>query len=356
MNWEERWQAERARLIAALGWLAGAGSDGGRSGGPRGLIEQIAPLGAGGLPGTDVADRLEIGLATWPFPPAASTLATLAELGYVPVAEQPHAEVWLFQHADDGKQLLVAECGSAGWTDACLLREFAAADEAARAGLAAAGPLPQTAGALLAAAAAWWPTAVGFAPLHAVTQEMAGCPCPWAVSSGWALDLFIGQATRVHRDVDLIVDRSDQLALRTHLEGRGYGMVTPLEGRLESWPVHMRLELPRHQVHAHRENDFIDILLTDFTGGCWHYRRDPAIVRLLASAFRATEDGLRYLAPELVLLFKSKNTANHARPQDQHDFELVLPHLDVEARAWLHWALVATDPQHPWLGSLVAGG
>lgn len=323
MNWEERWQAERARLITALGWLA-AGGDG-DGGGHLGLIEQIMPLGVGGLPGRAAADLLAIGIATWPFPPEASTLAALAGLGYVPLAEQADAELMLFQRTDDGTQLLVAESGSTGWTHACLLREFAAANVAARAGLAAAGLYPQTAGALLASAATWWPAAVGFAPLQAVTQEMAGCPCPWAVSSGWALDLFLGRATRVHHDVDLIVDRSDQSALRAHLEARGYGLVTPLNGRLEPWPAHMRLELPRHQVHAHRENDFIDILLTDFAGACWHYRRDPTIVRSLARAFQAADDGTRYLAPELVLLFKSKNTGGRARPQDQRDFELVLP-------------------------------
>ena len=354
MDWEERWQVERARLIAALGWLA-AGSGDGAGGGQTGLIEQIMPVGAGGLPGTAAADLLAIGLATWPFPPAESTLAALAGLGYVALAEQPDAELRLFRRTGDGTQLLVAESGSAGWTNACLLREFAAANEAARAGLAAAGLYPQAAGALLTTAAAWWPTAVGFAPLQAVAHEMAGCPCPWTVSSGWALDLFLDRATRVHHDVDLIVDRSDQLVLRTHLEAQGYRMVTPLAGRLEPWPPHMRLELPRHQVHAHRENDFIDILLTDFAGACWHYRRDPTIVRALARAFRATADGTRYLAPELVLLFKSKNTGGRARPQDQRDFELVLPHLDAEARAWLHWALVATEPQHPWLGSLAGG-
>lgn len=359
MSWEERWQAERARLLAALGWL-GAGSAVGRTGshdcGQFGLIEKIMPVGAGGLLGTAAADPLEIGLSTWPFPPQEPTMAALAALGYVPHTEQPDAEYRMFARADDGTQLLVAASGSADWTNACVLREFAAVNEHARASLAAEGPYPQAAGALQRAAAAWWPAAVGFAPLQAVIQEMAGCPCPWSVSSGWALDLFLGRVTRIHHDVDLIVDRSDQSALRTYLEARGYEMVTPLAGRLEPWPPHMRLELPRHQVHAHRENDFIDILLTDFAGGCWFYRRDPAIVRTLARSFRTTEDGTRYLAPELVLLFKSKNTGHGARPQDQHDYEAVLPHLDAEARAWLQWALTATDPQHPWLASLSARG
>lgn len=40
MDSEERFQAEKARLLAALDWLA----DGG-------LTEQLAPLGAGAQPG-----------------------------------------------------------------------------------------------------------------------------------------------------------------------------------------------------------------------------------------------------------------------------------------------------------------
>jgi hypothetical protein len=30
----------------------------------------------------------------------------------------------------------------------------------------------------------------------------------------------------------------------------------------------------------------------------------------------------------------------------------VQPHLDAEARAWLRWALIATEPAHPWIAQL----
>lgn len=63
--------------------------------------------------------------------------------------------------------------------------------------------------------------------------------------------------------------------------------------------------------------------------------------------------GIFYLAPELVLLFKSKNTGTHERPKDQRDFEKTLPHLEPERRAWLYWALMATSPDHPWIKELV---
>jgi hypothetical protein len=66
-----------------------------------------------------------------------------------------------------------------------------------------------------------------------------------------------------------------------------------------------------------------------------------------------TSAGLPYLAPELVLLFKSKNTSGQPRDHDQSDFEQALPHLEPERRAWLRWALMASDPGHAWIDSLV---
>ncbi len=339
-EWEAWFAGERAHLLDALGWLA----DGG-------LVEQIAPLGAGGLPGAPDDAPLSLGVSTWPFPPAPGTIDALHALGYAPVAGAETATTCHFARAIDNVHLLLAEAGCDAWGEALLLREYGAAVESARPRLAAAHE-GAAARALLDEAARWWIEATGFAPLHAIAAEMDGCACDWAVGSGWAIDLFLGRVTRVHHDVDLIVDRRDQFVLREHLAARGYRFVTPLAGRLEPWPPHMRIELPRHQVHAHRENDFIDILLTDFDGGFWRYRRDPTVARAVERALRQHADGPRYLAPELVLLFKSKNTGRHDRPKDQQDFDAVAAQLDAEARAWLRWALVATDPEHAWLQSL----
>jgi len=141
------------------------------------------------------------------------------------------------------------------------------------------------------------------------------------------------------------------LELQRHLVGRGWKLITPYEKRLEPWPPHMKLELPRHQVHAHREEEFIDFLLTEMDE-VWKYRRESLVIRSLDRTGLRTESGIPYLAPELVLLFKSRNTSNQERLKDQSDFELALPHLDPERRAWLHWALVATSPDHPWINQL----
>jgi hypothetical protein len=59
-------------------------------------------------------------------------------------------------------------------------------------------------------------------------------------------------------------------------------------------------------------------------------------------------DGVRVLAPELVLLYKSKAP----RPADEADFRAARPLLDAEARAWLRAALLGASPGHPWAATL----
>ncbi len=184
-------------------------------------------------------------------------------------------------------------------------------------------------------------------------KELNALHCPWYIASGWALDLFLGRVTRVHHDVDVVIARTDQLVLQQHLTTRSWKFVTPFEGRLEPWPTHMHLELPRHQAHAHRADQFIDFLLSDIEGGIWHYRREPAVIRGVDRISLRTNDGVPFLAPELVLLFKSKNTSGQERRNDVTDYHTIREYLEGERRAWLRWALLHADPAHPWITELV---
>ena len=92
--------------------------------------------------------------------------------------------------------------------------------------------------------------------------------------------------------------------------------------------------------------------MIDIAHDVWHYRRDPSVLRPAERIGLRAENGLPFLAPELVLLFKSKNTSDRERPKDQVDFERVVDHLDAERRAWLRWALLASDPGHAWIPRL----
>jgi hypothetical protein len=60
-------------------------------------------------------------------------------------------------------------------------------------------------------------------------------------------------------------------------------------------------------------------------------------------------DGLPCLAPEIQLLYKSKNV----RSKDQRDFEGVLPRLTQEQRSWLLTSLrTIYGDGHPWISNI----
>ncbi|MGS1096054.1 hypothetical protein ACVCNR_15870 [Aquamicrobium terrae] len=61
-----------------------------------------------------------------------------------------------------------------------------------------------------------------------------------------------------------------------------------------------------------------------------------------------TTDGLHYLKPEVVLLFKAK----HMRAKDEADFASALPRMETSERIWLKQCLDLVHPGHPWAGAL----
>lgn len=91
-----------------------------------------------------------------------------------------------------------------------------------------------------------------------------------------------------------------------------------------------------------------ELLLDEAEGEHWTYRRNPHVRRELRTVVNRSPEGIPYLAPEIQLLYKAKS----ARPRDAADFEAVVPHLSVDARAWLRQSLASTLPSHPWTPKL----
>ena len=42
---------------------------------------------------------------------------------------------------------------------------------------------------------------------------------PWWIAGGWAIDLFLGEQTRHHDDIDVLILRRDQREVRTIFRG-----------------------------------------------------------------------------------------------------------------------------------------
>jgi hypothetical protein len=90
-----------------------------------------------------------------------------------------------------------------------------------------------------------------------------------------------------------------------------------------------------------------EFMLQEERGGCWAFRRNLAVTRPFDDIYEH-RDGVRYLRPGVVLLFKAKRPS----PKDEQDFEAVLPALPASERRWLIEALDAAHPGHPWRNRL----
>jgi GrpB-like predicted nucleotidyltransferase (UPF0157 family) len=356
-DFQEQFAEERARLLDALGAITDGGA-----------IEMLQHIGATSVPGLPARSCVDIGLAVCPFPLEPHLQGALEALGYTLFRSDAEVPEYRYRHTTGAFQLFVVEAGSERWTDFILVRDYLRHDAEARqrqnvlrrrwiegAGIPEAHIEEEKSrlwAALLAEARSWWVTHHGFGPIESVVQELEALACPWYISSGWALDLFLGCVTRVHHDSDVAVARRDQLILQEHLRARGWKLVTPYEGRLEPLPTALRLELPRHQIHAHRDGTMLDFLISEINDGVWRWRRNPVIIRAMERCVIQTEAGIRFLAPEVVLFFKRRDVSSGGRSKDAEDFEKVLPQLEPERRAWLRWALTVVEPQHPWISRL----
>jgi hypothetical protein len=324
---EAEFEAERARLIAALGYII--------DGGVIENVRYMPPLG------DRPPCRFEIGAAVWPFPLEGKPAKSLAALGFVenPAESTPH--IARFRRPEDDVALAVMDGGEPEWAAYRALSIYLQ-EHPSDLNLISAETIQEQ-------ARSWWLESQGFTPLLDWIAELNSYPGNWCVASGWAVDLFLGRVTRLHGDLDIAIPRNEQLHMQSYLTDRGWRMLAPNEGKLEPWPTGFRLELPRHQAHGPRDEQFLDLLFSEIEGDLWRFRRNQSIVRTMDRAIMRTADGIPYLAPEIVLLFKSRNHAEDRRTKDREDFMKVLPLLEPERRAWLQWALTVLDPGHPWI-------
>jgi hypothetical protein len=168
----------------------------------------------------------------------------------------------------------------------------------------------------------------------------------WAIAGGWAIDLWLERQSRSHSDVDVAVFRDEQSLLRATFEEWQFSKV--VYGKLLPWPHDEMLRPSEHEIHASTPNGTkVELLLNERRDDVWLFRRDSSIELPMARALRRAQS-VSVLAPEIVLLYKSKNP----RATDDDDFAAALPSLDDSARAWLRSALTRTSGPRRWLENL----
>lgn len=171
----------------------------------------------------------------------------------------------------------------------------------------------------------------------------------WFVAGGWAIDLYLEKVTRPHADIEIAIFRKDQLALHNHLEG--WRLQKLVHGELVAWLQDEFLELPIHEIHCFNEASDpqqIEVLLNETDGNEWIYRRNEKIRRPLANCYLVSKEGVKFLCPEVVLLYKSKNP----NAKDEQDFTGIIKYLDTERRGWLRDSITVCDARHHWLRHL----
>ncbi|MYX03718.1 MULTISPECIES: hypothetical protein [unclassified Streptomyces] len=181
-----------------------------------------------------------------------------------------------------------------------------------------------------------------------VARRLAGVRAPWCVAAGWALDLFRGRQTRTHGDIEIAVPAGRFPEVRRRFPG--YAFDAAGSGRIwEDAAPDVLAAVHQTWVRDPATGDYLlDVFREPHDGDTWICRRDGSIRRPYDEIVHHTRDGIPYLAPELVLLFKAK----HARPKDQADFDATLPYLSPEQRTSLARLLDRVHPGHPWSAGL----
>lgn len=178
-----------------------------------------------------------------------------------------------------------------------------------------------------------------------VADRLAGSALRWYVVAGWAIDLFLGVQTRDHEDIEIGVPEAEFPLVRAALDGFEFDVV----GSGERWPIGNAAAVETHFQTWVREPTTgvyrLDVFRDPHDGATWLCRRDPSIRMPFDELVRRSAEGVPYMAPEVVLLFKAK----HDRDKDRRDLKAVLPSLsDAQAR-WLKESLSHLHPGHPWI-------
>ncbi|WP_411080462.1 nucleotidyltransferase domain-containing protein [Streptomyces sp. cmx-18-6] len=181
-----------------------------------------------------------------------------------------------------------------------------------------------------------------------VADRLDGVDAPWCVAAGWALDLFRGEQSRPHGDLEIAVPAAAFPEIRRRFpehafDAAGSGRVWPAAGAEELAATHQTW------VRDPASGQFLfDVFREPHEGGTWICRRNEELRLPYDAIIERTADGIPYLIPELVLLFKAKA----ARPKDRADFDGTVPLLGRARRAVLGEWLEFVHPGHPWLAEL----
>jgi hypothetical protein len=175
---------------------------------------------------------------------------------------------------------------------------------------------------------------------------LTGVEVAWCVVAGWALDLFRGEVTRQHEDLEIAVPAGRFPLLRAALAGFAFDVV----GSGRRWPLDSAAFEVLHQTWV-REPDTgvyrLDIFREPHDADTWICRRDQRIRLPYEQIIVTSPDGVPYLVPEIV-------TPPPLSPSPSERREAGTP--QVRGRLGTHQGLVPVLFQRALLRSLAFDG
>ncbi|MBO0992894.1 nucleotidyltransferase domain-containing protein [Bacillus sp. SD088] len=201
----------------------------------------------------------------------------------------------------------------------------------------------------------------------------------WAICGGYAIELFIGKNTRAHMDVDILAFWEDRPNIITFMINKGWRVFEACGGGkvielFDASGSQMKRNLfcipdnntrcalqPTNEINVYQfsiktneqiDLDYIEFLFNQKDENYFYYVNDVSIKRSLDDAFLKKE-GIQYLSPEIVLLYKSTYLNSIDATKHKHDFKTSLPLLSIEQKQWLKRSLQICQPDtHEWISKL----
>ena len=210
--------------------------------------------------------------------------------------------------------------------------------------------------------------------IQKVNALLKGCGFDYAVCGGYAIELFINKEIRSHGDIDLSAFWNERDKIIMFMQSLGWSVyelcgggkahhITDVANQIKNKRniFCMTVECgivsltPTEEPDMYfvdfdhqgqRDLTFIEFLFNDAVNGNFLYARNHDISLPLEQAI-LTVEGVRYLAPEIVLLYKSTETEHEGY---QLDFDLAIKAMTDTQKKWLYDALAMMNPNgHKWL-------
>jgi len=194
----------------------------------------------------------------------------------------------------------------------------------------------------------------------------------YAICGGHAIDLFLGIKTRPHKDLDVVIYWEDRDKIIQHMLNEGWEVYepcgTPYLHKINSVSNQKRLKTniwcvkPTNQHYKFTECetdmfavdfdnseqvdlDYIEFLFNTRNDEYFLYSRNHDVKLDLKRAISHAHN-VPYLAPEMVLLYKSTAIDNL---DYQHDFKNAVKEMSLEQLSWLKESLLIMFPDgHEW--------